>query len=50
MDVIGIIPATVAFIVVVVGSRIGRAVVIVIKIMLFVLGILAAAPEQEGDR
>ena len=50
MDVICIIPSTIAFIVVVVGSRIGRAVVIVIKMMLSVLVILATAPEQEGDR
>ena len=46
MDVIGIIPATIAFIVIVVGSRVGRVLVTVVKIMLPVLVILAATPHR----
>jgi hypothetical protein len=46
---VGIIAAMIAFIVVVVGSGIGRAVVAVLTLMLSLVVTPATAPDQEGE-
>jgi Flp pilus assembly protein TadB len=49
VTLVSIIVAMIAFIVVVVGSGIGRAIVVVLSIMHAVVVIPATAPHQEGN-